>query len=342
MKSNFTQSFFLFACLFLFSLSESIAQDTFSIVAVDTETGEIGSAGASCVDGAASIGGVIIISGIIPGRGAINGQATICIPHFNLDYAMGQLSTGKSPQEILDLLYANDQCGFGSNESRQYGIVDLDMDGNPRSAAFKGADALDWAGHIVGEDYAIQGNILLNDQILTAMEANFNSTQGSLAEKLMAALQGANVPGADSRCLDRGTSSTSAFLRVFKPDDDPSQPFLEINVAEMPFGEEPIDSVQTLFDEWFVTNTFEVSSGKFAQVFPNPAQEFITISLGEEVSEKSLTAILFDIQGKEVWSQRITQATTRIDLPNTSGNLMILNIKGDNGVIEFTEKIIVK
>ena len=51
------------------------SQDTFSIVAVDTVTGEIGSAGASCIDESQIEGGALIISDVIPGRGAIHTQS---------------------------------------------------------------------------------------------------------------------------------------------------------------------------------------------------------------------------------------------------------------------------
>ena len=174
-------------CL-LFSTNFLKSQDTFSIVAVDAETGEIGSAGASCVDNADQFGGVILISGIIPGRGAINGQATVCIPHVNLNNAIEQMDLDLSPDEIIDWLYINDACQFGSNEQRQYGIVDLDSMDNPRSAAFTGTNALSYAGHRLGDNYAIQGNILLGPQILDSMEYNFVNTSGPLAKRLMAAL----------------------------------------------------------------------------------------------------------------------------------------------------------
>ncbi|HOI32111.1 MAG TPA: hypothetical protein PLC47_05045, partial [Bacteroidales bacterium] len=58
--------------LFFGMLLNVNAQDTFSIVAVDTITGEVGSAGASCLDNSAITGGAVIISDIIPGRGAIH------------------------------------------------------------------------------------------------------------------------------------------------------------------------------------------------------------------------------------------------------------------------------
>ena len=88
---------------------------------------------------------------------------------------------------------------------------------------------MDYKNHIVGPNYAIQGNILSGQAILDSMEARFLATPGPLADKLMAALQGANVPGADTRCLANGTSSLSAFLRVAKPNDLPGAFYLDLN-----------------------------------------------------------------------------------------------------------------
>ena len=61
------------------------------------------------------------------------------------------------------------------------------------------------------------------------MESRFLNTIGSLASKLMSAMQGANVPGADTRCLDEGISSLSSFIRVAKPEDN-NDLYLDINV----------------------------------------------------------------------------------------------------------------
>ena len=66
----------------------------------------------------------------------------------------------------------------------------------------------------------------------------------------MEALQGANVPGADARCLADGTSSIGAFLRVAKPDDDEDDLYFEINLPSVDEGVDPIDSLQTLVDLW--------------------------------------------------------------------------------------------
>ena len=131
------------------------------------------------------------------------------------------------------------------------GIVDFDENGVPRVAAFTGSQTDDYKGHLTGDNYSIQGNILLGPEVLEQMEAGFLNTEGSLSDKLMAAMQGANIPGADARCLDRGTSSTSAFLRVYRPDDAIDDPTVFLDILEMPFGEEPIDELQELFDQHF-------------------------------------------------------------------------------------------
>ena len=94
---------------FFFLASWSIAvtsQDTFSIVAVDLETGEVGSAGASCVD-LFQIPGFEpdFLSDLIPGEGAINSQA-FWNP-TNQRNALSQFQMGKTPREVVDWLIGN-------------------------------------------------------------------------------------------------------------------------------------------------------------------------------------------------------------------------------------------
>ncbi|RMF29284.1 MAG: DUF1028 domain-containing protein [Bacteroidetes bacterium] len=319
---------------FLLGLGALGAQDTFSIVAVDTETGEVGSAGASCVPNAGSLGGVILISGIIPGRGGINGQALVCIPHVNLNNALEQMEAGLSPQEIIEWLQNNDACGAGGPQDRQYGIADFDSLGNARTAAFTGTNTLDWAGHITGPNYSIQGNILLGPQILDSMEARFLREEGSLAKKLMAAMQGANVPGADSRCLDDGVSSFSAFLQVFKPTDPPDSPFLRLNVAEVPPGVEPIDSLQALFDAWMMTSsTRELPPQPELRLFPNPSPGTLTLEV-YNLPGRTAPGLLrvFDFQGREVFRTHLKERKTTLEMPGALGDgLYWLSLEDESG-----------
>ena len=167
---------FVLLCGYVFS--------TFSIVAVDTKTKEVGSAGGSC------IGNSIIISDIHPNKGVIHTQSYW--NNANQIYASSLMDQGYSPQEIIDLLEEND---IQNNASiRQYGIIDMYFGNNygfllesecveiegavwdgvsgsgnlaecadstiSRNASYTGNNCLEWRGHINGIDYAIQGNIL--------------------------------------------------------------------------------------------------------------------------------------------------------------------------------------
>ena len=194
----------LYQSVIFYFFTHSLLVATFSIVAVDTETGEVGSAGGSCIANS------IIISDIHPGIGVIHTQAYWMASNQN--YASSLMNQGLSPEEIVLLLENNDAQNNPS--IRQYGIVDLFMEndyglllqeecnqiegavwyGNsgsgglgqcsdpvtPRSASFTGENCSDWRGHINGINYAIQGNILLNEDILLGIEEGFLNTNGTL------------------------------------------------------------------------------------------------------------------------------------------------------------------
>ena len=289
----------LYTLLFVFLVKATLtAQDTFSIIAVDPVTGDIGSAGASCVTGIGSAGIIDIITDIIPGRGGVNSQAYVCIPNTNLQNAIAQMEAGSSPSEIIDYLLLNDSCasaGFNP-EYRQYGIADFDGSGNPRTAGWTGSLADNYKEDRQGSNFSIQGNILLNQTVIDNMEANFNSTSGTLADKLMAAMQGANFAGADSRCLASGTSSTTAYLLVYHADDDPNNPYLRLNVGQQASGIEPIDLLQDLYDTFLGVEENTIASK--IQLFPNPATD--TLSLIVDTSVSIMSYQLFYISGKKM------------------------------------------
>jgi uncharacterized Ntn-hydrolase superfamily protein len=105
---------------------------------------------------------------------------------------LDMLEAGKDPQETLDALLADD----AERESRQVGIVDT----QGRAAAFTGAQCFAWAGHRTGANYACQGNILVGEETVAALEAQFEATRGEeLADRLVAALAAAQEAGGDSR-----------------------------------------------------------------------------------------------------------------------------------------------
>ncbi len=273
----------LLGILLMFGLSLQ-AQDTFSIIALDPETGDIGSAGASCIN-LNNSNWDQWITDIIPGRGGVNSQAYVCIPNVNLENAIDRMSAGDSPEEIIDWLMLNDDCGSQNfnPEYRQYGIVDFDLAGDPRSAGFTGSLTDDYKEDRQGLAYSIQGNILLDQSVIDQMEFNFNNTTGTLADRLMAAMQGANFPGADIRCLASGTSSRAAYMVVYHADDTPGDPYLRLVVPAQSPGIEPVDLLQDLYDDFTTLGVGDQLSLNAISLWPNPATERINLEIPSDI-----------------------------------------------------------
>ncbi len=157
---------------------------TFSIVAADPATGEIGIAVQSRI---------VAVGGIVPfaraGVGAVATQA-----YANVRYGpagLSALAAGIAPDECLRLLAANDPL----RERRQAGLVDA----SGCAATYTGNDCLDWAGGIVGTHFAVQGNILAGRQVVVAMAEAFEQSEGTLAERLIASLKAGQAAGGDKR-----------------------------------------------------------------------------------------------------------------------------------------------
>jgi len=219
------------------------AQDTFSIVAVDTLTGEIGSAGASCVPAGTSGTGAFILSDVIEGVGAIHTQASYL--SSNQQTAHNQMLLGKSPQEIIDWMTTHD--AQGNPTFRQYGVVDLTRRG--ASAAYTGVNCTNYKNHATGPCYAVQGNILLGQAIIDTIKNVFLRTPGPLADRMMLALEAAKIIGADTRCASRGTSSESAFIKVVRIGDG-SVAYLKKVIPDSPVNVDPIGLLRTQFNLW--------------------------------------------------------------------------------------------
>ena len=316
----------LFTFIILLNL-QSFSQDTFSIIAVDPETGEVGAAGATCLFGQ-SEGIIDIISSVIPGKGGVLSQAYVCIPNINMSNAISLMDQGYSPSQIITWLNNNDQCSAGNFQYRQYGIVDFDSSGNVRTAGFTGNFADDYKEDRQGETYSIQGNILLDQSIIDNMENNFLSTEGSLSEKLMAAMQGANVAGADSRCLEYGTSSATAFLVVYNPEDSVDQPSLELNIGSQQVGVEPIDVLQELFDDFLSLDGF---NDKNIKLIPNPTNGIIHIN-----SNKNYQIEVFSNDGKSV----LKTFGGKVDITKMPNGIYFIKLTEGNSGKSLTYKVI--
>ena len=234
----------IFFIVIFLATNIQIANSTFSICAVDPVTGQVGSAGASC------IANCLIFSYIQPNWGVAHIQASWIQSNYN--NAQRLMMLHYTPEQIRDSVVLQD----GNPTIRQYGFVDLV--GGGRVAAYTGINCTNYKGHKMGPNYSIQGNILLGSQILDSMEARFLRQTGTLADKLMAALQGAKVIGADTRCAGYGKSSISSFLRVRKPGDTIGTKYIELIVPTTTGSIDPIDSLQVLYNQWLLTNVNSV------------------------------------------------------------------------------------
>jgi uncharacterized Ntn-hydrolase superfamily protein len=157
---------------------------TFSICAVDPVARELGCAVQSRYF---SVGSVVPWARA--GVGAVATQAA-GVAAFG-PRVLALLEDGAAPDDALARVLADDP----ERETRQLGVVAADG----RAAAHTGAECLAWAGHRVGDGYAVQGNILAGEAVVTEMERAFLETSGSLAERLVGALEAGQAAGGDSR-----------------------------------------------------------------------------------------------------------------------------------------------
>ena len=157
---------------------------TFSIVAYDPETKELGVAVQSKF---------LAVGAVVPwakaGVGAVATQALA-----NTTYgpqALERLAKGEKPDDIVKALTGADD----GRADRQVGIVSA----KGESATYTGEKCLTWAGGVKGENYCCQGNILAGEAVVKGMEKAFLETKGELAVRLIAALQAGQDAGGDTR-----------------------------------------------------------------------------------------------------------------------------------------------
>lgn len=342
---RFSRRIFLLGSILLIAINAE-AQHTFSIVAVDSVTGEVGSAGATCGDSIVWPGtkGAAIIADLLPGVGAINTQSFYLAG--NQQNARKRMEAGDSPSQIISWLENNDVQG--NKQARQYGVVTYNS-GSPQSAAFTGTQCMDYKNHIIGPNYAIQGNILSGQEILDSMEARFKRRPGCLADKLMEALQGANVVGADSRCKIEGTSSLSSYLKVAKPTDRDDSLTIDIVIAGTPFSIEPIDTLQKEYDKWKANNPHSCVTVSIPKT--SIKSDFVYISAPTGEARLDITSSGIPIDRVEVYSLngqilhemvlRNHETSSKIYLRSqTKGAVFVLVYS--NGTIIGQEKVVVR
>ena len=323
-----------FGLFFVFFTKIAFCQDTFSIVAIDSVTGEVGSAGASCVDlFNTSFPNDDFLSVHVPGVGAINTQASYLTTNQN--NATNRMLLGFPPDSIIAWLVAND--AQGNPNVRQYGIVAF-VGNSPQTAGYTGTSTFNYKNHLLGPNYAIQGNILLGQKVLDSMEARFLREDGDLACKLMAALQGAKMLGADTRCTNNGTSSLFAFVKVSSPGDSLGFPSFKLSVRTHNGDQiEPIDSLQTLFDQVTscgISGIENVKNNMQIQVFPNPAKDEITLKMNDELICKNSWIDIFSLSGNKVLTEPILNSIQKVSVSKLQKGIYFYQVKFDNKALK--------
>jgi uncharacterized Ntn-hydrolase superfamily protein len=166
---------------------------TFSIVARDPQTGEIGVAVQSKF---------VAVGSVVPyakaGIGAVASQAW-GNPRYGT-IGLELLASGKSALEAIDLMTSADP----HRNSRQLAIIATE--GN--ASVFTGSECLKWAGGKYGANYAVQGNILTGPEVIEAMGKAFEDNNGTLAERMIASLYAGQKAGGDKR----GRQSAALFI----------------------------------------------------------------------------------------------------------------------------------
>ena len=201
---------------------------TFSIVAADPGTGDVGVAVASKF---LAVGAVVPFARAGAGAVATQSFADVTLGPRGLE----ALAKGGAPSLILEQLLAADS----ERETRQVGMVNAA--GDP--ATFTGSGCMDWAGGRAGAGYAAQGNILAGPAVVDAMATAFEAAVGApLADRLIAALAAGDEEGGDRR------GRQSAALIVARPHGGYGgnhDRYLDLRVDDHP---SPVEELSRLLD----------------------------------------------------------------------------------------------
>jgi len=263
----------LLASLVVLALFPALLSATWSVIAIDTRTGQVVIASATCVAQARFPGFpardlMDIQAIVVPGVAVAAAQAGVDRTRANQELIYRELRAGTAPEEIIEML--SEDPDF---ESRQFGIVDLQGrcaghsgSGN-REASLAVADSIPDAGIY----FSVQGNILASDDVVHLAVEAFKSEDGTMADRVMAAMEAADAAGGDGRCtcesepvLDHvpcdGKTSHVAYILVANPDDPEGESFndgeyslyIDVTDENIEVGENanPVITLRMRYDRW--------------------------------------------------------------------------------------------
>lgn len=210
---------------------------TWSVIALDARTGQVIIASATCVKQAGFPARqpnpardlMDVQAVIIPGVGIAACQAGVDNTRRNQMLVYDELRKGTPPADIIELLKKDPDV-----ERRQFGIVAMPNGGTITArnnrAGFNGTgnsrSSLYFGGQVGDIHYQVQGNTLLGDQVMTMAALAFTRAKGTMADRVMAAMEAADQYGGDHRC------NCGASPLEFVPCDDKTSHVAYITIAE--------------------------------------------------------------------------------------------------------------
>ncbi|MCZ6918219.1 MAG: DUF1028 domain-containing protein [Gemmatimonadetes bacterium] len=245
---------------------------TWSVIAVDLRTRMVVIASATCVPQARLLGfpakGLMDVQAIVvPGVGVAAAQAGVDRTRANQSLVYRELKKGTHPVQILEMLKQDEDI-----ERRQFGILDLQGRFTGFSGSGNGQASLAVQDSVPGTGFyvSIQGNILASDDVVRDAIRAFKEEDGSLTDRVMAAMEAADEAGGDRRCtcesepvLDVVCGSKNAhvaYILAAKPDDPEGESFndgeysMYINVTDQDIVEgenaNPVMTLRMRYDRW--------------------------------------------------------------------------------------------
>jgi len=186
---------------------------TWSVVALNTKTGQSVVASATCVAGANLVrrappfGLRSIQAIVVPGKAAAAAQANVDATFANQNLIYAELQKGSDPAKIIEMLSVDPLF-----QQRQFGIIDMTGRAAGHSGTGNTASSLHEQGQVPRQPiyYSIQGNILANDDVVHDAVKALIAAKGELTDRVMAAMEAADAKGGDSRCTCDSVPKTSA------------------------------------------------------------------------------------------------------------------------------------
>ena len=227
-KKSFLYFFVFMSIFFVWPASvfpQSRPVSTYSIVALDERTGELGVAVQSHWFSVGSL-----VPWARAGVGAVATQSFVRVEYG--PQGLNLMEAGASAEEALIELMNDDEGA----EVRQVAMIDINGD----VATHTGENCIWAAGHQTGKNYSVQANLMENETVWPAMAEAFEKSRGGLADRMLAALEAAEAEGGDIR----GRQSAAMLIVSGQPTGIPWKDIvLELRIEDHP---EPLAELKRL------------------------------------------------------------------------------------------------